>query len=116
MAGEKVTMQTNSEQHEDFQPGLKEYKDFVESCLAGRKQYDGKKFQRILDGFASTLWQHLSDEMPSFDDLWRYGDKLKGFHATLAAEAKETVTELGILAGAVFVIANHDVNYESGSC
>ena len=114
VAGEKGIMQTNSEQHDAFQPGLKEYKEFVECCLAGREQYNGKKLQQILDGFASTLWQHLADEIPSFDDLRRYGDRLKGFHATLAAEAKETETELGILAGAVFVIVNHDADYEGG--
>lgn len=114
MAAEKGVMQKDTEQHDAFQPGLKEYKDYIERCLSAQENYSGKELVRILDGFAPILWQHLADEIPSFISLRRYGDKLEGFHARLATEAKETETELGILAGAVFLMVSHDVDYENG--
>ena len=53
--GEKNIMRENSEQHDAFQPGMEEYRYFVEGCLAGQQEYYGKGLVRILDDLESTL-------------------------------------------------------------
>lgn len=115
MTGEKDIMQANVEQHETFRAGLEAYHDYVLRCLSGEAKYDGKELVRAIDGFAPAFVQHCVDEVPSFVGLRRYGDKLKGFHARFGKEAEKNHQELGILAGAVFLMATHDVEYEGGT-
>ena len=105
-------MEVNFGQH--GQSGLNELKSYVEGCLSRQEEYDGKKVVRIVDGFGPILRQHLAEEIPSFDEPRRSDDQLTGFHAKLAAEAKETETELRILEGAILLIIAHDLDYEWG--
>lgn len=114
MTGVKGIMEANSEQHDAFQSGLKTFINYVRRCLSGETEYNSNELLQILDDFAPVMWKHLEDEIPTFVNLKQYSEKLKGFHARLSAEAEKTQQELGILAGAVFVMATHDVDYENG--
>ncbi|KAI1770136.1 hemerythrin HHE cation binding domain-containing protein [Hypoxylon cercidicola] len=114
MTGEKGIMQVNVEQHDAFHPGLEAFADYMRRCLAGEARYDGKELVRLIDGFAPVFCQHLADEIPTFVALKKWGETLKGFHTRLAVEAQKTNQELGILAGAVFLMVTHDVDYEDG--
>lgn len=114
MTGDKNVMKVNHDQHEEFQEDLAAYLGYIKKCQAGEVQYDGKELLRLIDGFGPVLWQHLHDEIPTFTDLKRYGDKLKGFFARLNSEAEKESQELGILAGAVYIMATHDVEFEGG--
>ncbi|KAI1370085.1 hemerythrin HHE cation binding domain-containing protein [Hypoxylon crocopeplum] len=114
MTGEKGIMGVNTEQHDAFLPDLQVMVGYVRRCLAGSAQYDGAELVRLIDAFAPALREHLADEIPTFVALNEWGEKLKGFHARFALEAQKTELELGILAGAVFLMATHDVEYEGG--
>ncbi|KAJ2981744.1 hypothetical protein NUW58_g6610 [Xylaria curta] len=113
MTGDKNVMQENTRQHDAFQTGLASFADYVRQCLAG-KEFDGKELIRLFDGFAPILCQHLSDEIPTLVALEQYGARVSGYHAKFAAEVEKTQQELGVLAGAVFVMATHDVEFEGG--
>ncbi|KAI3337280.1 hemerythrin HHE cation binding domain-containing protein [Xylariaceae sp. AK1471] len=114
MTGEKDIMKANSEQHDAFQSVLGIFAAYIRQCLSRENKYNGTELIRIFDGFAPVLWQHLSDEIPTLIALEQYWEKVTGFHAKFAAEVEKTQQELGVLAGAVFVIATHDVEYEGG--
>ncbi|KAI1073377.1 hypothetical protein F5B20DRAFT_597729 [Whalleya microplaca] len=114
MTGEKGIMQASTEQHDGFRGGLETFVDYVWHCIAGEAKYAAQELVRIIDGFEPVLWQHLNDEIPAFVDLRKYSERLKGFHSGFAVEAEKTHRELGILAGAVFLMATHDVEYEDG--
>ncbi|XDG05339.1 hypothetical protein ABKA04_004954 [Annulohypoxylon sp. FPYF3050] len=114
MSGTKDVMQENTKQHDAFQDGLRAYVDHVRRCLSGELKYRGSEFLEVIDSFAPILWEHLRDEIPTFVELRKYGRKLHGFFARLAAEAGKTQQELGVLSGAVFLMVTHDVEYEDG--
>ncbi|KAI1360613.1 hemerythrin HHE cation binding domain-containing protein [Xylaria arbuscula] len=114
MTGEKGVMQENSKQHDAFQAGLGTFISYVRQCISQEKGYSGEELVHILDGFAPVLCQHFLDEIPTLLALEKYGDKVKGFFAKFVAEVEKTQQELGVLAGAVFVLATHDVEFEGG--
>ncbi|KAI0104985.1 hemerythrin HHE cation binding domain-containing protein [Nemania sp. FL0031] len=114
MSGDKDVMKENSKQHEAFQSGLAQFTSYVRQCLKHEEKFNSEEIVRSLDSFAATLQQHLSDEIPTLLALERFGAKMNGFHAKFAAEVEKTQQELGVLAGAVFVIATHDVEFEGG--
>ncbi|KAI1127423.1 hemerythrin HHE cation binding domain-containing protein [Nemania abortiva] len=114
MSGDKDVMNENTKQHNAFQSGLAQFTIYVRECLAHEKKFNGEELVRILDSFAAVLWQHLSDEIPTLLALEQYGERMRGFYAKFAAEVEKTQQELGVLAGAVFVIATHDVGFEGG--
>ncbi|KAI1086273.1 hemerythrin HHE cation binding domain-containing protein [Rostrohypoxylon terebratum] len=94
--------------------GLRQCVDYVRRCLSGEEKYSGSKLLEVIDSFGYVLWEHLRDEIPTFVDLRRYGKKLNGFFPRLTSEAGKTQQELGIFAGAVFLLVTHDVEYEDG--
>ncbi|KAI1179386.1 hemerythrin HHE cation binding domain-containing protein [Nemania sp. FL0916] len=114
MTGDRDVMAENAKQHDAFQGGLTVFVGYVRECLSGERKYDSEELVLVLDEFAPILWQHLSDEIPSLVALERYGAKVDGFLAKFAAEVGKTQKELGILAGAVFVMATNDVDFEDG--
>ncbi|KAI0476618.1 hemerythrin HHE cation binding domain-containing protein [Xylariaceae sp. FL0804] len=114
MSGDKDIMRENHEQHEAFQAGLAEYVAYVRRCQADHAAYDAAELVRLIDGFGPVLQKHLEDEIPSFVALRKHDDKLKGFFKQLQALADKTAMEVGLFAGGVFVMANHDVEYEGG--
>jgi hypothetical protein len=78
MAGEKGIMDTNVEQHHAFHEGLAEFHAYVTACAVGKETYNGAKLVRLIDGFGPTLVEHLGDEIPSIENLRKYGvEKMK---------------------------------------
>ncbi|KAI1412111.1 hemerythrin HHE cation binding domain-containing protein [Hypoxylon sp. FL1857] len=114
MSGDEDVMKENTKQHDAFQTGLALFASYVRQCLAHEKKFNGEEMVRAFHRFAPILWQHLSDEIPTLIGLERYGARTSGFYAKFAAEVEKTQRELGVLAGAVFVIATHDVEFEGG--
>ncbi|RYO96762.1 hypothetical protein DL763_003038 [Monosporascus cannonballus] len=113
MSGQKGIMEVNAQQHNAFQSGLEAFIAYLRQCLAREAQFDGKYLVRILDGFAQVMCERLADEITTFVDFRNRGEKLKGYHARLVAEAQK-VQQLGLLDDVMFMMANHDVDFEDG--
>jgi hemerythrin-like domain-containing protein len=73
--GQNGLMETNVEQHHEFEEGLKKFGEYVYSVKP--EKYDPKTFKEILDSFMPALVKHLNDEIPTLLALEKYGgDKL----------------------------------------
>lgn len=89
MAGEKGIMDDNVEQHRVFHGGLDALGRYAADCVAGSKEYDGKKIVSMIDEFGGELAKHLEDEIPTIEGLRRYGErKMAGLKGALEAEAE----------------------------
>ncbi|KAK0129352.1 hypothetical protein ONS95_001280 [Cadophora gregata] len=69
-------MEKNVEQHHAFAHGLEGFEEYVKALRAGKETYDGVKIQKLVDDFAPVLVEHLSDEIGTFEDLEKFGDKI----------------------------------------
>jgi hemerythrin-like domain-containing protein len=75
-SGEKGIMDTNFEQHQAFEEGLKKFGEYVYSVKP--EDWDKETFKRILESFLPALTKHLREEIPTLLALDKYGgDKLK---------------------------------------
>lgn len=74
--GIKGYMEKNVEQHHAFGPGLKAFDNFVTGVREGTENYDGVKVRQIIDSFGTVLTDHLKDEITSFEDLEKLGEKI----------------------------------------
>jgi hypothetical protein len=114
MAGEKGIMDSNVEQHHAFHEGLAEFRAYVTACAVGKETYDGGKLVRIIDGFGPTLVEHLGDEIPSLENLRKYGvEKMKDLPRKFDEEGKKSMQALGLM-GLVTILAEIDIHYEGG--
>jgi hemerythrin superfamily protein len=92
MSGEKGLMSRNVEQHHAFHQGLEDYNAYIVSCLKGAEKYDGTKLVGIIDGFGTTLVEHLADEITTILDLVKYKDKMGKLEKVFEAfDEKDTV-------------------------
>ncbi|KAF9485708.1 hypothetical protein BDN70DRAFT_910065 [Pholiota conissans] len=60
---EKLNMQHNIEQHEEFQEPMQQLEDYFKRVQAKENKYDGEKAQRLLEAFAEPLVAHLTEEL-----------------------------------------------------
>jgi hemerythrin-like domain-containing protein len=68
-------MQVNVDQHHEFEPGKLEFQAYVKGVREGTEKYDGQRVQKLIDAFAPTLAQHLSDEIDFLVGLEKF-DKI----------------------------------------
>jgi hemerythrin-like domain-containing protein len=72
----KSYMDKNVEQHHEFAPGLQAFEDYVEALRNGKAKYDGAKVLSLVDGFGTSLTQHLKEEVASFEELEKLGSAI----------------------------------------
>jgi hypothetical protein len=56
-------MTANVEQHQAFEKGLEELKQYCEAIQAGEKTYDPGRVLQMLRAFAGPFSQHMRDEI-----------------------------------------------------
>lgn len=61
VAGQKGLLDGNVEQHHSFEPGLKKLQSYAVDTKSN--EYDGKHLQAIIDEFATSLKEHLYEEI-----------------------------------------------------
>ena len=83
MTDTKGIMDTNIDQHKAFHDGVDELKGYAQGVIAERGRYSGTKLVSLVDGFGTSLVQHLADEIPTILSLRQYGE------ARMAGLAKE---------------------------
>lgn len=69
-------MEKNVEQHHAFNPGLERFEKYVNALRAKEDVYDGEKIISLIDGFGTTLTDHLRDEIKTLEDLAQYESKI----------------------------------------
>ncbi|PMD48704.1 hypothetical protein L207DRAFT_539882 [Hyaloscypha variabilis F] len=111
--GEKGIMKKNIEQHHAFLPGLEAYSEYLNSVTATPEIFSGEHLNTIIDSFASTLVEHLSDEIPTLLSLSRFGSKLR-FLDGVNTESKKSPLHLSMTGGVPFFFRNLDTEYEDG--
>lgn len=65
-------MEKNVEQHHAFNPGLEKFEAYVEALRKKKEDFDGKKVVSLIDGFGTTLTDHLRDEIVTFEALQEF--------------------------------------------
>ncbi|SPO01555.1 uncharacterized protein DNG_04228 [Cephalotrichum gorgonifer] len=114
MAGEKGIMDVNVAQHHAFLDGLEEFGKYAADCAAGKEEYDGGKIVRMIDGFGAALAEHLADEIPSLENLRRFGNKMSSLKDVLQQDADNNRAKTSIHTGVVVFFTMHDPQYEDG--
>ncbi len=64
------------DQHHAFGPGLVAFETYVDALVAGTESYSGEKVVKLLDGFGTILRDHLGEEITTFENLQKFGDKI----------------------------------------
>ncbi|KAL1848700.1 hypothetical protein VTK73DRAFT_10089 [Phialemonium thermophilum] len=113
LSGEKGIMDANVEQHRAFHDGLTELRKFIDDCAAGREKYNGRHVVELIDKFGPPLAHHLADEIPSIENLRKYGSKLDTLEAMANEEAKSHMKQVG-LTGLTVLLTMLDCDYEGG--
>ena len=114
ITGEKGLMDANVEQHHAFHDGLEAFIAYINDCIAGKQKYDGEHVIQMIDGFGKTLVQHLTDEIPTLQDLRKHSDKLQNISQLMQAEAETNMKKLGMATGMAWAWGHMDVDYEDG--
>jgi hemerythrin-like domain-containing protein len=74
--GTKGAMEKNVEQHHAFEPGVIALEAYVAAVKDGKEKYDGAKIVALIDVFGSILAKHLVEEIVTFEELEKLGDKI----------------------------------------
>ena len=74
--GTKGAMEKNIEEHYAFEPGVSAFEAYVVAVKDGKEKYDGAKIVALIDVFGSILAKHLVDEIDTFEELEKLGDKI----------------------------------------
>ncbi|KAE8443998.1 hypothetical protein EG329_001127 [Mollisiaceae sp. DMI_Dod_QoI] len=69
-------MEKNVDQHHAFEPGLVKFESYVDALMEKNEKYDGEKVVALIDGFGTTLTDHLKDEIVTFEALEQFDDKI----------------------------------------
>jgi hypothetical protein len=113
MTGVDGIMDTNIDQHAAFHDGLDTFKAYADAVIAGKEKYDSGRVIAIIDGFATPLLQHLTDEIPTILGLRQYSDKLEGLPKLFQEEADKVGKEIGV-SGIIWFCAHLDAQFEGG--
>lgn len=63
-------MEGNVDQHHAFGPGLAIFEKYVNETTT--EEYDGKKLQSVIEGFAYVFAEHMKDEIDTLLSLEKY--------------------------------------------
>lgn len=108
MAGEKDTMEANVEQHDAFRGQLEEFGAYIDACVTGKAKYDGKKLLAIVDSFGPALMRHLADEIPSIQELRKYGvEKMATLEKALNEDGQQAMVRRPPLFNAATALPRH---------
>lgn len=69
-------MEKNVEQHHAFNPGMEKFESYINALMEKKEKNDGDKIVTLIDGFGTTLTDHLTDEVQTFLDLGKYESKI----------------------------------------
>lgn len=67
--GREGFMEKNVEQHHAFNLGLDKFESYVQALREKKEEFDGKKVISLIDGFGTTLTDHLKDEIMTLEAL-----------------------------------------------
>lgn len=96
MSGEKGIMEANVKQHHAFHDGLHAFRAYIDACYAGTEKYDGAKTVGLIDAFATTLVNHLADEIPTIQGLRKFGtEKMADLQKKFDEEGEKNMVCLG---------------------
>ncbi|GAB7334863.1 hypothetical protein MBLNU13_g06764t2 [Cladosporium sp. NU13] len=109
IAGIEGLMTQNIEQHRAFTPGFERFEEYCRTCPPA--EYDGKKLQTLVEGFAEPLTRHLYDEIETLRALDKY-DSVKVRQAYQRFEKSLMATDNQRIAPLVFGTA--DRSFEGG--
>ncbi|CZR62178.1 uncharacterized protein PAC_12075 [Phialocephala subalpina] len=110
--GKEGFMEKNVVQHHAFNPGLEKFENYVESLREGKEEFDGERVVSLIDGFGTTLTDHLKDEIVTFEALEEYEGVIdwKAWNQMLqdiALKTADTAYEIPV------VMTNFDVPFEA---
>lgn len=107
-------MEKNVEQHHAFNPGLEALEKYVNALRAKEDVYDGEKIISLIDGFGTTLTDHLKDEIKTLEDLAQYESKIdwKAWNKLTQDIAVKTADKVSIQRGSERSSANILKYYE----
>jgi hypothetical protein len=99
---------------EAFETGVEAYNNYLQSLLpSNTSAFSGPKLVTIIDSFAPALTTHLTEEIPSFLSLRRFGDALP-LEKISAEEFGKAGREQAVTEGGQMFILNLDRNFEGG--
>ncbi|KAK0649644.1 hypothetical protein B0T16DRAFT_135241 [Cercophora newfieldiana] len=114
MAGEKGVMDVNVQQHQAFEKGVKEFREYVEGVSSGKERYDGERVVSMIDVFGGLLVKHLTEEIGTLEALRRFGEERMGQVMRKAdQEAERSMREMG-LSGIAWAWSHIDTQFEDG--
>lgn len=127
--GKEGFMEKNVQQHHAFFAGLEKFEGYIDAVREKREGFDGMKIVGLIDGFGTTLTDHLVDEVKTFEDLAEFDDKIDwaawqkyvGEIAVSKADKVSTETALSVvqlLTGFKYyeipvIMTNFDVPFEA---
>ena len=112
-SGEKGVMEEELEQHRAFLTGFRAFKSHLDSVAQDPMRFASSQLISLLDIFASTLHQHLVDEIPRLLALARFGDKLPML-TIIETEGNRSTQALSKAGGMIFFLRNLDLEFEDG--
>ena len=75
LTGMAGVMDANIKQHAAFHDGVTILHKYFQAVRDGKEKYDGQRITGLIDSFGEALTQHLSDEIPTLQNLRRFGDE-----------------------------------------
>jgi hypothetical protein len=109
-------MSENKADHDAFDVGAQRYIAYLQS-LEGREQdFDAKELLSIMDGFASTLYEHLKHEITTLEELKQYGkdDEVDKAWKFMVQKFTEEVKLVDLINHLPLNFMLHDLDYEDG--
>jgi len=75
---------------------MKRFDEHVVALRAGTEKFDGAKVRSIIDDFGEILTLHLKEEIETFEELDKFGDKIdwKRWHKRVQETAVSTAEKV----------------------
>ncbi|MCJ1224472.1 hypothetical protein MMC12_001117 [Toensbergia leucococca] len=109
----KGILTTNVSQHEDFHDGLEKFERYCAEGIEGKVEFDAKKLQDMIDGFAETLMKHLAGEIETLMSLdgFGMGEEVMKIHEEYEVQVRKNIDAAKI---APLTLLNTDKTFEGG--
>jgi hypothetical protein len=97
-----------------FLPPLEAYKSYLTSISKTPQNFSGVHLNTLIDAFAPTLFDHLTEEISSLLSLSRFGDNKLPLASIWEPISRKSGSELAKTGPLVFFFLNVDLDYEDG--
>jgi hypothetical protein len=97
-----------------FLPPLAAYKSYLTSTSKTPQKFSGVHLNTLIDAFAPTLFDHLTEEISSLVSLSRFGENKLPLNSIWEPISRKAGSEVAMTGPLVFFFLNVDLDYEDG--